>query len=319
MSDNPYEILGVDKSASDKEIKAAYRRLAKSLHPDLNPGDSESEARFKAVSAAYNLLGDKEKRAQFDRGEIDASGAESPRNPYYRDYAGDGAGQRYYSSQGFSDFADESDFFSDLFGKARHEQRQYGQRQYGQQQRAGAFKGADIRYHLTVDFLDAARGAKRRVTMPDGMQLDIAIPAGVRDGQVLRLKGKGLPGHGGGSAGDAFVTVETGPHPHFKREGLNILLDLPVTLDEAVLGGKVKVPTIHGSVSVPIPAGSSSGRTLRLKGKGIGAKGGEDAGNQYVTLRVVLPPEIDKELADFMTRWREKNAYNVRQDLETET
>jgi DnaJ-class molecular chaperone len=307
MSDNPYEILGVRKDATSKEIKAAYRKLAKSLHPDLNPGDAPAEPRYKAVSAAYGLLGDAEKRARFDRGEIDASGAETPQNSFYRQYAGDGAQHQYYSNQGFSDLGDESDFFSELFGRAR---------QGGRTRGGAAFKGADLRYRLTVDFTDAALGAKRRVTMPDGVVLDITVPAGIADGQTLRLKGKGMPGHGGGPAGDAYVTVEVAPHRLFKRQGKDILMDLPITLDEAVLGGKVTVPTLHGKLSVPVPAGSGNGRVLRLKGKGIkGAKDAE-AGHQFVTLRVILPDEVDDELKEFMTRWREKHQYDVRQDLE---
>lgn len=307
MSDNPYDILGVKKDATDKEIKAAYRKLAKALHPDLNPGDAEAEARFKAVSAAYGLLGDPEKRARFDRGEIDASGAETPQNPFYRQYAGDGAQHHYYSDQGFSDFGDESDFFSELFGRAR---------QAGGARRGAAFKGADLRYRLTVDFTDAALGAKRRVTMPDGVSLDITVPAGIADGQTLRLKGKGMPGHGGGPAGDAYVTVEVAPHALFKRQGKDILMDLPITIDEAILGGKVTVPTLHGKLSVPVPAGSSTGRTLRLRGKGLKGPKDAEAGHQFVTLRVVLPDEVDDELKEFMTRWREKHQYDVRQDLE---
>jgi len=307
MSDNPYDILGVKKDATDKEIKAAYRKLAKSLHPDLNPGDAAAEARFKAVSAAYGLLGDAEKRARFDRGEIDASGAETPQNPFYRQYAGDGAQHHYYSNQGFSDFGDESDFFSELFGQARQGSRARG---------SAAFKGADLRYRLAVDFTDAALGVKRRVTMPDGMSLDITIPPGITDGQTLRLKGKGAPGHGGGPAGDAYVSVEIVPHRLFRRQGKDILMDLPITIDEAVLGGKVTVPTLHGKLSVPVPAGSSSGRVLRLKGKGIKGQKDTEAGHQFITLRVMLPGEVDDELREFMTQWRQKHQYDVRQDME---
>ncbi len=312
MSDNPYDILGVTKDASDKEIKAAYRKLAKSLHPDLNPGDRDAEARFKAISAAYNLLGDKEKRARFDRGEIDASGSETPQNPFYRQHAGDGSRHHYYSSEGFSDFGDESDFFADLFAQARRQGRTQGE------SGPRAFRGADIRYRLAIDFLDAARGAKRRVTMPDGIALDITVPAGVADGQTLRLKGKGGPGQGGGPAGDAYVTLEILPHPLFRRDGRDILLDLPITIDEAVLGGKITVPTIHGKVTVPLPAGSNTGRVLRLKGKGIAGKAGEEAGHQFITLRVMLPDKPDDELRDFMIRWRETHRYDVRQDMEDE-
>ncbi|WP_020400363.1 DnaJ C-terminal domain-containing protein [Kordiimonas gwangyangensis] len=302
MSDDPYSVLGVSRDASDKDIKAAYRKLAKSLHPDLNPGDKEAEARFKAVSAAYNLLGDKEKRARFDRGELDASGAEAPQNPFYRQYAGGDAQHHYYSNRGFSDFGDESDFFSDLFRQASEGRHRHDGRTH---------RGRDVRYHLAIDFIDAALGVKRRVSMPDGITLDITIPAGVSEGQTLRLKGKGMPGHSGGNPGDAYVTLEIAAHPLFRRQGQDIYLDLPITIDEAVLGGKVTVPTIHGNVSVPVPAASSTGRTLRLKGKGI--KGG----HQFITLKVMLPDTVDDELKDFMTRWRDKHPYDVRQDMET--
>jgi len=305
VNENPYDILGVKAGASDKEIKSAYRKLAKDLHPDLNPGNQSAEARFKTVSAAYNLLKDKDQRARFDRGEIDASGAEKPQNPFYRSHAGSGPDHQYYDASGFSDFGSESDLFANLFGHGG-----------ARAQRQGPRKGADVQYQLNVDFLDAARGAKRRIIMPDGKTLNIAVPAGVEDGKKMRLKGKGMPGFEGGPSGDAYVKIEVSQHRDFRRDGKNILIDLPITLDEAVLGGKVTVATIHGNVSVPVPAGANSGQVLRLKGKGIIPLKSTGPGDQLVTLKIVMPKKIDDELQTFMRAWQEKNAYSVRQNFE---
>jgi len=310
VSDNPYDILGVKPDASDKEIKSAYRKLAKNLHPDLNPGDKKAEEKFKTISAAYNLLSDKEQRARFDRGEIDASGAERPDHAYYKTYAGEGPHQQYYSSGGFADFGDESDLFSELFGRA-------SRGGHGRHHRTAAFRGADVQYAFEVSFMDAALGAKRRVTMPDGASLEITVPQGVSDGQTLRLKGKGNAGHGGGPNGDAYVKVTVTPHRYFKRRGRDILLEVPITLDEAVLGSKVTVPTLHGKVAVPVPSGASSGQTLRLKGKGIKAAGGP-SGDQLVSLKIIMPAKPDEELKAFMTGWKDKHSYSVRQAFEGE-
>lgn len=307
-SDNPYKVLGVEPTATDKEIKAAYRKLAKELHPDLNPGDPKAEERFKAVSTAYSILGDKEKRAKFDRGEIDATGQETRREQYYRSYAGEGPRTRYYSSGGFDDFAGESDLFSELFRRARGFGNDRGF--------SGPVRGQDAHYQMTIDFLEAARGAKKRLTMPDGSTLDVTVPAGLRDGQTIRLKGKGSPGLNGGPAGDAYVQIDVRPHRVFRSEGNDILIELPISLDEAVLGAKVELPTIHGKISMIIPPGSSSGQVLRLKGKGIAAGKSAPAGDQLVRLKVVLPKKIDPELRDFMEKWRERNSYQVRQELE---
>lgn len=307
MTDNPYDILGVKPEASDKEIKAAYRRLAKELHPDLNPGEKDTEERFKSVSGAYNFLKDKEQRARFDRGEIDASGAEKPQNQSYRSYAGADSGNPYYNTRGFSDFANESDLFEELFGRTRGGGTRYSQ---------APTKGADVQYRLEVDFLDAALGAKRRVTMPDGVTIDVAIPAGVVNDQTLRLKGKGMPGPNGMENGDAYIKVGIAPHPYFTRKGQNVSIELPITLDEAVLGGKINVPTIHGPVSMNVPPGANSGQTLRLKGKGIKQAKTQQAGDQLVTLKVVLPQKPDEELKDYMRTWREQHAYKVRQAYE---
>lgn len=303
MSKDPYKTLGVDKNASQDEIQKAYRKLAKQLHPDLNPGDKQAEERFKQVSAAYGLLGDEEKRARYDRGEIDETGAERPQHQFYRDFADTGARHQYSSTSGFGDFEDVSDLFGDLFGRGARGRTRTARR-----------RGGDIRYHLRVDFLDAAKGAKRRITMPDGADLDLTIPAGVRDGQVLRLKGKGMPGSNGGEAGDALIEIEVAAHRLFRRQGDDIHLDLPIGIDEAVLGGKVDVPTISGKVAMKLPKGASSGQTLRLKGKGIQAPG-RPPGDQLVHLKIVLPASIDSELEDFMKTWREKHRYDPRGDL----
>ncbi len=309
MSSDPYKTLGVTTKASDKEIKSAYRKLAKDLHPDLNPGDSAAEDRFKAISAAYNLLGDKEKRARFDAGEIDASGMEAPQQQYYHSHADSGPEHQYYDSSGFGDFSDESDLFAELFARA---QAQSARDKASQPPR----RGFDAQYHLKIDFLEAALGAKRRVTLPDGSTLDIKVPAGIESGKKIRLKGKGMPGFNGGPKGDAYVTIEVAPHKTFQRKGRDILLELPITLDEAILGGKVSVPTIHGPIKMNIPSGARNGQTLRLKGKGIAAGKNSRPGNQLVSLKVVMPEKIDKELHDFIKSWQEKNSYSVRQDKE---
>lgn len=306
VSDDPYKVLGVAKDASQEEIAKAYRKLAKELHPDLRPGDKDAEVRFKEVSSAYNLLKDPDQRARYDRGEIDASGAERPEFGFYRQYADTDQGGRYTSAAGFGDFEDLSDLFSDLFA---------GQ---GAGPRAGRqgfrAKGPDMRYHLEVDFLDAANGARQRITLPGGDALDLSIPAGTSSGTTLRLKGKGGPGHGGGPAGDALVEISVKPHPVFRREGKDIVMDLPIRLDEAVLGGKVEVPTISGRVSMSVPKGANTGDVLRLKGKGIRTPKGA-AGDQRVVLQVILPDKIDPDLEAFMTRWPARHDYDPRSRL----
>ena len=308
---NPYEVLGVDAKAKDDEIRNAYRKLAKKLHPDLNPGDKSAEARFKEVSAAYDIVGDKAKRARFDAGEIDASGAEKPpQNPYggYRHYADAAGGERYYSTTNGAEnmsAEDLEDLFS-MFGGGEGGPRGAGKRTF-------RMRGQDRHYILNVDFLDAINGAKKRLDLPQGKSLDVRIPAGLRDGQVLRLEGQGGEGVGGGPAGDALIEVHIDPHPLFRREGDDIHIDLPLTIAEAALGGKVAVPTTDGSVTMTIPAGSNSGKIMRLKGKGApkpGLKGGR--GDQYVTLRVAMPERIDDELAAFLKDWAPKHPYDPR-------
>jgi DnaJ-class molecular chaperone len=311
MSDTPYDVLGVAKTASQDEIKKAYRKKAKSLHPDLHPDDPGKQAEFQAVSAAYDLLRDPEKRRRYDAGEIDAAGHERPEHQFYHHHAGQDAGARYdpRGAQGFSMGGEEdlSDLFADLFGHRTRAGTAGGAR------REVHMRGQDMRYHLDIDFLDAALGAKRTVTMPDGKSIEITVPAGVRDGQTLRLGGKGGPGIGKGPAGDALITLTIKPHPVFGRDGDDIEIELPITVDEAVLGAKVDVPTIDGPVSMTIPKGASSGQRMRLKGKGI-RKGGR-AGDQTVRLKIVLPKTISEEMRGLAEKWRTASRFDPRAEM----
>jgi DnaJ-class molecular chaperone len=306
MAEDLYSVLDVPKTASAGDITKAYRKLAKKLHPDLNPGDKAAEEKFKKITAAYDILGDAEKRGRYDRGEIDASGQERPQQHYYREYAGGQDGARYRSTAGFEDIGAFSDLFGDLFGER-------GGVRGGRGGARFSMRGPDAQYRLEVDFLDAVYGTKTRITLPDGGTLDVTIPAGVTDGQVLRLKGKGGPGIGEGEAGDALIEIGVRPHPVFKREGDDIIVELPITFDEAVLGGKVEVPTIGGRVFATVPPGSNTGQTLRLKGRGIKTKSG--TGDQLVRLSVVLPERIDEDLKGFAETWREAHRYDPRRKL----
>jgi DnaJ-class molecular chaperone len=301
VADNPYEILGVKPNATAEEIRAAYRKLAKQLHPDLNPGDRQAEDKFKAVASAYDILGDPEKRSRFDRGEIDASGAERPRERYYRDFHGAGAQEHAYSSD--AGYADFGDVLSDLFGRAEGGRTRFRMR------------GNDVHYRLEVEFLEAVNGATKRISLPDGSTLDVTIPAGTTDGQVLRLRGKGGPGIGGGPSGDALVTIEVRPHPFFTRKGDDVELVLPVTLREAVLGARLEVPTPSGRVRLTIPKGASSGTRLRLRGKGAPRRDGS-RGDEYAIVSLVLPDRPDPELEAFAQRWSAGEGQNPRRHLE---
>ncbi|MCL4767093.1 MAG: DnaJ domain-containing protein [Hyphomicrobiaceae bacterium] len=306
MAEDPYALLGVPKNASDDDIRRAFRKLAKELHPDLNPGDRVAVERFKKVSAAYELLGDPEKRKRYDRGEIDAAG--EPRRAYQQQGAAGGPfGWRGARPGGVGPETEDpgfSDIFSEIFGGAR------GAR--GARFGAG-IRGGDVRYTLEIDFLEAVAGARKRVTMPEGGMLDLTVPEGVTDGQVLRLKGKGGPGFRGGEPGDALVEIKVKPHPQFKRAGDDITIELPISLDEAVLGAKIEVPTVSGRVQLTIPKGTSSGRVFRLRGKGVRNVATGATGDQLVTVRIVLPDAVDDSLAYFMSEWRQRHAYNPRE------
>ncbi|GES44605.1 MULTISPECIES: DnaJ C-terminal domain-containing protein [Rhizobium] len=301
MSRDPYEILGVKRDAPQKDIQSAYRKLAKKLHPDLNPGDKQAEDKFKEVSAAYGILGDEEKRGRFDRGEIDSSGAEqAPRN-YYRDYAAqEGQRGRYQNAGGFADFGDADDIFSSFFSR----------RSRGQSQ----MQGQDRHYTMEVDFLDAINGAKKQISLPEGPALDVQIPPGTRDGQTLRLKGKGDPGFNGGKPGDALIAVHVRPHRFYTRDGDDIRLEVPISLAEAVLGGKIRVPTPSGAVTVTLPPNSNTGKVLRLKGKGAPVRG-KDNGDAYVSLKIVLPDTPDPELTRFVSDWEAGKAQDPRKTM----
>jgi DnaJ-class molecular chaperone len=280
---DPYQILGVERAATQDEIRKAYRRLAKKLHPDINPGDKAGEARFKDVSAAYDLLSDEDKRRRYDAGEIDASGVERPTQRYYRDFAGSRAGSAYESRDGFADFATADDLLAGLFRQARPS------------------RGADLQLHLAIDFLDAINGATKLVTLPNGSSLSVSIPAGIEEGQVLRLREKGeAPGHGA-EPGDALVRILVRPHKHFTREGDDIRLDLPVSIKEAALGAKIRTPTPTGTVVVNVPKGANTGTILRLKGKGVQRDG--HRGDQLVRLMVMAPDPPDPDLEAFLASW----------------
>ncbi len=292
LSWDPYAALGLSRSATADEIRRAYRKLAKELHPDVRPGDKTAEDKFKRATAAFNLLSDPVTKSRFDRGEIDADGNERmafgsrPRHSS-RAHAGAGAGGAGAANDAF----DLGDIFSDLFGPGFGGGRGYSR-----------MRGRDIRFTLEIDFLDAVNGARRRVSLSEGRTLDVAIPAGVESGQVLRLKGQGAPGVQGGQPGDALVELTVRAHPFFRREGQDIHMDLNISLTEAVEGGRVQAPTATGPVSLTIPAGSNTGKLLRLKGKGVAGQG-----DQFVRLQVVLPDVIDDDLKKFVKKWPKRS------------
>lgn len=301
MNEDPYRVLGVKKEASQDEIQKAYRKLAKKLHPDLNPGNKQAEEQFKAASAAYDLLSDPEKRSRFDRGEIDASGQERPRQRYYRDFAGAAAGEHpYATAEGFSDFSDEGGLFSSIFGRGGRVNLK--------------MRGQDTHYRLPVEFLEAVNGTVRRVTLADGSTVDVTVSPGARDGQVLQLAGKGSSGIGGGPPGDAFIEILVRPHPTFTRKGDDIHLELPISLAEAVMGGKISVPTPAGPVTMSVPRGSNSGTVLRLRGKGVLRANGT-RGDEYVKLKIVLPDKPDPELERFVQGWPSGKTHNPRRGM----
>ncbi len=301
--DDPYDILGVRRDDSEEAIRKAYRKLAKVHHPDLNPGKPEAAERFKAINAANELLSDPAKRARFDRGEIDADGNEKPpERKFYRDFSGGdfaGAppgGRQYGGAHGLSPEDIEA-----LFGDASADR--FGNASF-------RVRGSNVQYGLTIDFLDAANGAVRRLSLPDGRTLDVTIPAGLRDGHVLRLKGQGRPGHDEAPAGDALVEISVAPHRFFRRDGNDVLLELPVSLREAVLGASVEVSTIAGKVRLTIPPNSANGTKLRLARRGIAG------GDQVVELKMVLPSGPEPELTAFLQTWQPANQVDLRQAME---
>ena len=306
MTTDPYAALGLTKSATAADIKKAYRKLVRTSHPDLHPDDAGAEARFKAVTAAHDLLKDPETRARFDAGEIDASGTERPPRTYYRDHA-EAPGQGFGQGSPFGDFGDPSDIFAHILRQRARGSRGGGDAGFSQ-------PGPDLRYTLNVAFLDAVRGARTRITLPEGGNLEVQIPRGMRDGQTLRLRGRGGAGYDGGPAGDALVTVQVQSHPVFRRVDDDIAITLPITIDEAVLGGKVTAPTIDGPVSVTIPKGASSGRILRLRGRGV-ARANGNAGDALIELRIVAPQLADAALSDFLQQWRKTRAHDPRKAM----
>lgn len=306
MRQDPYEILGVKRDASQKDIQSAFRKLAKKHHPDLNPGDKKAEDLFKEISAANEILGDEEKRGRFDRGEIDINGTE--RAPYHqREYAGAGMGEEVYFDE--ADFArhfgggqqfgaDQFGGFEDIF--ASFMSRRGGASQFHSQAASQATsKGADVHYRMEIDFLDAVNGTTTSVSLAPGAGLDVKIPAGTRDGQILRLRGKGGKAPGNVPDGDALIEVHVKPHPFFVRDGDNIRVEVPITIREAVLGGKVKVPTPTGYVNLTLKPHTDTGTVLRVKGKGV-AKAGGTHGDLLVTTRIVLPEKPDPDLTAFL-------------------
>ena len=311
---DPYATLGVARNATEKDIKSAYRKLAKELHPDRNKDNPKAAERFSDVTKAYDLLSDKDKRARFDRGEIDADG--NPAMPFGMGGGGFGGGgfhpgaggARGFSAQDFEGFGgaeglDIGDIFEGLFGRGGMGGATAGRRPPPPR------KGANVQYRLRVPFADAASLKAQRITLADGKTIDLKLPAGVEDGTQMRLSGKGEPGPAG--PGDALVTIMIEPHPFFRRDGDDVRLDLPVTLDEALHGAKVKVPTVDGAVMLTVAPGSGSGKVLRLKGKGFTKKGG-GRGDQLVTLEIELPDDV-RELAAKLDGWRDKR--NVRAKL----
>src|SRR5271165_2231526 len=309
MMRNPYEVLGVPKSASAAEIKSAFRRLAKRFHPDQSK-EPRAKERFAEVGSAYEILGDEKKRAAFDRGEIDAEG--KPRAPQFEGFGGFG---RQPGAGGFGfDFGPggfatgagsiDQDILSELFGGGRR-----GRTRPQQQQ---ASKGEDISVSVAVPLSTVASGAPVRVALPTGRTLDATVPAGIEEGKSIRLRGQGHPGGRGGAAGDVIVTIRYAPHPLFKLAGRDLRLDLPITLYEAVLGGKVRVPTLGGDVEMSIAPGMSGGRALRLRGKGLPAAGDLPAGDLLATIRIVLPTAEDPELMELMRKWRDRKPYDPR-------
>ena len=321
---DPYEVLGINRKASAGDIKSAYRKLAKKLHPDANKNDPKAASRFAELNAAHELLADEDKRKAFDRGEIDAEG-----KPRFQGYGGFGGGARPGGGQG-PGFGPDVNFENFNFGpegftRATRRGRAGGgfedilKEAFGRGGRGGEARfeaedfgvGADMQAEMSVSLPDAANGSTQRLHLPNGKNVDVKIPAGILDGQNIRLRGQGMPGQNG--AGDLIITVSIAPHPVFKLEGLDVRLDLPVTVYEAALGAKVRVPTLDKPVEIAIPPWTSSGRTFRLKGKGFPAKAGR--GDLLATVRIVLPENGDTEFEELMKKWQSDKPYDPRKGV----
>jgi DnaJ-class molecular chaperone len=326
---DPYEVLGVDRKASAADIKSAYRRLAKKLHPDANKNDPKAATRFAELNAAHEIVGDVDKRKAYDRGEIDAEG-----KPKFQGFEGFGAGARPgggdsqfenfdFGPEGFArttrrggagagggGFGGFEDILRDAFGGRRGGGAQRGARFEAED--FGAVPGADVHAEATVTLPEAAKGVTRRLRLPIGKDIDVKIPAGVTSGQHVRVRGQGMPSQGG-APGDVLITVTVEPHPLFTLDGADLKLDLPITLYEAALGGKVRVSTLDGHVELTIPAWTNSGRTFRLRGKGFPAKSGK--GDLLATVRIVLPETSDADLDALMKKWKSDKPYDPRKDM----
>jgi DnaJ-class molecular chaperone len=301
---DPYETLGVSRTATDKEIKDAFKKLARKFHPDLHPGDKEAEGKFKDISAANDLLKDTEKRRRFDAGEIDASGAERPQERFYRDFADGPAYASHAAQDGFANNEELEEFLARAFAGGGHRSQ-------------GTFRarGQDVSYVLPVGFLEVANGAARTIMLPEGKTLQVTIPEGAEDRQMLRLNGQGMPGFGGGPAGDAYVELHVEPHPFLDRKDDNIHVEVPVTLKEAALGARIEVPTIGGPVTVTVPKGSNTGTKMRLRDRGVRNRKSGQRGHQLITLKVVLPAVEEPELVEFLETWRPKTQQDPRKEM----
>jgi len=310
---DPYEILGLPKTATEAQIKAAFKKLARRHHPDLRPGDAAAIARFKEISAANDLLKDPETRRRFDAGEIDASGAEKrperSQQPFYSDFA---ERPGHAAQDGFADSAAMEEFLARAFGGMGGGKTGGRQGGTGESLRA---RGQDVSYSLFVAFLDAAVGAVRIITLQDSKTLQVTIPEGAEDRQMLRLKGQGMPGYGGAPSGDAYVELHIEPHSFFQRKDDNIHVEVPVTLREAVLGARIEVPTVAGPVAMTIPAGSNTGSALRLKDRGVRNRKTGQRGHQFISLKVVLPTATEPDLVAFLKGWAPKHPDTPRREM----
>jgi DnaJ-class molecular chaperone len=324
---DPYEVLGVKKNADAAAIKGAYRKLAKKLHPDANKSDPKAAQRFAELNAAYEILGTDDKRKAYDRGEIDAEGkpkfhgfegfgpggfgrggAQGPGDFGYESFSFGPEGMRRSSGgQGYAPDLDE--LLSGMFGSGFGQRGGRGRGRFAPEDIEPS--GLDVAAETTISLTESAKGTTRRVLLPTGKEVDVKIPAGLGDGKQIRLKGQGMQGHGG--AGDVLITVHVAPHPYFVRDGDDLRVDVPITLYEAVLGGKVRVPTLDGAVEIKVPPGTSSGRTFRVGGKGMPGIG--KTGDLYATVKIALPAKEDRELENLMRKWQHERPYDPRKDL----